>query len=201
MNKKIILAIIGIGIAFLVFRTYTTHSAEAAEDALSRLGVTALAGLYLGYLAVTYILPALSEKASDFVYSDTQEVVEQDSLHDARALMAQGDYEGALVGYRAAVTKEPENRLAWTDMAKIYADKLEQPTMAIETYREAHANHEWPVEDAAFFLFRISEWQIDECEDRDACVATLEQIREAFPETRHSANAMQQLRQLGIEQS
>jgi len=199
MNKNIILAILAIIIAVIVYDAYS--SVETGSTIFYRLFATALAGLFLGFIVVTSILPAISQKAVDFAYSGTQEAPEQDSLHDARACVAQGDYDGAIVAYRKALEKEPENRLAWTDLAKIYAEKLSQPELAIATYREAYADHEWPEDDAAFFLFRISEWQIDDCEDREACIATLEEIRLKFPETRHSANAMQQLRQLGIESS
>lgn len=196
MASKIILSIIGAFIAYYVYNSYFNGS---DADTFSKLLSTICAGLFFGLLAVFYVLPALSHKAAQSMYADANETAEQDILHDARALVAQGDYENAVIAYRKAITKEPSNRLAWTDMAKLYAEKLEQPQLAASSLREAYDEHEWSEEDGAFLLFRISEWQLDDCEDQEAGAATLSEVIEAYPSTRHSANAMQQLRQLGYK--
>jgi len=51
-------------------------------------------------------------------------------------IVAQGEYEQAAEAYRQALDKEPDNRLGWTDMAKLYVEKLEQPELAVEAIRE-----------------------------------------------------------------
>ncbi|MGJ8656041.1 MAG: tetratricopeptide repeat protein [Akkermansiaceae bacterium] len=196
MASKIILGIIG---AFIAYYVYNSYSDGSDAGTFSRLLSTICAGLFFGLLSVFYVLPALSHKAAQSMYADANETAEQDILHEARALVAQGDYENAVVAYRKAIIKEPSNRLAWTDMAKLYAEKLEQPQLAASALREAYDENEWSEEDGAFLLFRISEWQLDDCEDPAAGAATLSEVIEAYPSTRHSANAMQQLRQLGYE--
>jgi len=196
MTIKIILGVIGAIIAYFLYESY---NGATAASTFPRLISTICAGLYIGLLSVFYVLPALSQKAAQSMYSDANETVEKDLLHDARAHVAQGDYENAVVSYRKAIIKDPSNRLAWTDMAKLYAEKLEQPQLAVASIREAYDEHEWAEEDAAYLLFRISEWQLDDCEDQEAGAATLAEVIEKFPSTRHSANAMQQLRQLGYE--
>jgi tetratricopeptide (TPR) repeat protein len=194
MAIKIILGAIGAGVAYFLFQSY---SGTTNISTFLRLLSTICAGLYVGLLGVFYVLPALSHKAAQSMFSDSNEKSEQDLLHGARALVAQGDYENAVAAYRKAIIKDPSNRLAWTDMAKLYADKLEQPRLAVASLREAYEEHEWKEEDATFLLFRISERQLNDCEDQEAGAATLSEIIEKFPSTRHSANAMQQLRQLG----
>ncbi|MFT5906414.1 MAG: tetratricopeptide (TPR) repeat protein [Cryomorphaceae bacterium] len=196
MTIKIILAAIGAAIAYFLHSSYSDASDEAT---FTRLLSTVFAGFYVGLLGVFYVLPAISHKAAQSMFSDSNESPDQDLLNGARALMAQGDYESAIVSYRRAIIKVPSNRLAWTDMAKLYAEKLEQPKLAVASLREAYDEHEWEEDDAAFLLFRISEWQLDDCGDQEAGAATLSEVIEAFPDTRHSANAVQQLQQLGYK--
>ena len=196
MATKIILGIIGAFIGYQLIQAYTDPSPEAI---FSRLFSSLAAGIFLGLIGIFYVLPALSQKAAMSMYSDSNENAEPDVLQEARALVAQGDYENAVVAYREALTIEPLNRLAWTDLAKLYAEKLEQPQLAVSALREGYDEQEWSEEDGAFLLFRISEWQLDECEDQEAGAATLSEVITTFPSTRHSANAMQQLRQLGYE--
>jgi len=196
MAIKIILGAIGASIAYNLYNSYT---GTTDISIFSRLFSTICAGIYIGLLGVFYVLPALSQKAAQSMFSDSNQKADQDLLHDARVLMAQGDYESAVIAYRKAIIKDPSNRLAWTDMAKLYAEKLEQPLLAASSLREAYDEHDWEEEDAAFLLFRTSEWQLGGCEDQEAGAATLSEVIRKFPGTRHSANATQQLRQLGYE--
>ena len=67
------------------------------------------------------------------------------------------------------------------------------PAAAIQTIRHALETHEWEVNDAAYFLFRLAELY-DEVEgDRYSAVAIMNQVIEQFPGTRHSANASHKL--------
>jgi len=47
----------------------------------------------------------------------------------------------------------------------------------------------WPVDDAAFLMFRMAEIYTDRMHDFDAAHALLEEVIANFPNTRHSANA------------
>ena len=201
MTKNIIIAIVGLFALYLLFTAFTLEetSYKPLTISLYKLGASIFAGLFAAYLFMTFILPVIGDKTSQMILGDNNETVEEDAFRPARALVAQGEYEEAIVAYRVALIKEPENRMGWTDVAKLYAEKLEQPNLAIATYQEAITAHEWPEDDAAFFLFRISEWQINDLEDSASGIVTLQEIRAAYPESRNSANAGQLLRQLGVE--
>ena len=128
---------------------------------------------------------------------DSGEQVEQDPLHDARAARARGDYDEAIAVYLSVTGDDPENRLPWVEIAKIQHDNLEDPDAAIQTLRNALESQEWPVNDAAYFMGRISEIYIEDKDDNESGIAILQQMIEIFPETRHSANATHKLREMG----
>jgi tetratricopeptide (TPR) repeat protein len=155
-----------------------------------------LAGVYVGVLFVLYILPAITDKATSAVL-DSNELVETDPLHDARAAYARGDYEEAMEVYRNVAEDDPYNRLPWVEIAKIQHDNLDDPEASLETLRTALESHEWAVNDAAFFMGRLAEIYNEDMDDPESCVVILEQMVELFPETRHSANATHRLREMG----
>lgn len=194
MAVKIILFVLGAGIAYFVYQAYGETSNEAT---FSKMFSTVFAGFFVGVLGVFYFLPALGHKISQAMFSDSNQKTTPVLFNKARALTQAGDYESAVVAYRRALIKDPSNRLGWIDMAKLYAEKLEQPHLAASCLREACNEHRWEEEDRAFILFRLSECQVDECNDREGAAATLREIADRYPDTRHSANALQQLRQLG----
>lgn len=155
------------------------------------------AGL-LGTVFVVHVLPAIVQRATHAVY-DSSEMVEQDPMHDARSLMAQGAYAEAIEACRAAAALQPGNRLPWVEMVKIYKDHLHQPEAAIQTLREALEQHEWQVNDAAYLLFRLAELYNECLGDRDAAAAIMQQVVDQFPGTRHSANARHQLSEWHVD--
>jgi predicted TPR repeat methyltransferase len=85
------------------------------------------------------------------------------------------------------------------EIAKIQKDNLEDPHAAIETIRHALENHEWEINDAAYFLFRLAELYDEVLGDRDAAAAIMRQVIENFPRTRHSANAQTKLHEWGMD--
>ncbi|MFT5883387.1 MAG: tetratricopeptide (TPR) repeat protein [Crocinitomicaceae bacterium] len=195
MVKPIILGTVGVGIAFLVKYVYETSS---DEDIFFRLAVTVLAGLYAGLLFLIFVLPAISDGIARLMFSDPGGAAENDdAMREARSLQAQGDYVGAVESLRQVVTEDSQNRLAWADMAKIQMVQLEDAEGALAMLVEALSGCEWEVDDAAFFMFRISEVQLENMDNRDAAVQILQQVCATFPESRHSANATHQLRELG----
>lgn len=154
------------------------------------------AGL-IGIVFVTQVLPAFAQKLTHAVY-DSGEQLEQDPFHDARVLMAQGDWEGAIAAFKAAAEQDPLNRMPYVEIAKIQKVYLEDPQAAIVTLREAVEGQEWEEKDAAFLMFRLAELYNDDAGDREAAVAIMEQVIEQFPETRHSANARTKLHEWGM---
>jgi tetratricopeptide (TPR) repeat protein len=192
MTKKIVHVIIFLLVAGVVAATFINTDSSDDASAVTQLPALMLAGVYLGIMFVLYILPAITDKATSAVL-DSGELVEIDPLHDARAAYARGDYEHAMAVYRSVMADDPYNRLPWVEIAKIQHDNLEAPEASIATLREALEAHEWPINDAAYFMGRLAEVYHDDLDDQESCITILNQIIELFPETRHSANATQKI--------
>ena len=156
------------------------------------------AGL-LGIFFVLQVLPSLAQRVTHAVY-DSAEMMEHDVMHDARSLLAQGDYEGAIAAFRQASANDPMNRLPWVEIAKIQKENLKDAPAAIQTIRYALESQAWEVNDAAYFLFRLAELY-DEVEgDRASARAILQQVVDQFPKTRHAANASHKLHDWDMEE-
>ncbi len=167
---------------------------QTKENEKTFIGVllTFLSAGLIGIFFVIHLLPFFAQRVTHAVY-DSAEMVEKDVMHDARSLLAQGDYEGAIEAFKQAASADPLNRLPWVEIAKIQKTNLGDPAAAIQTIRHALETHEWEVNDAAYFLFRLAELY-DEVEgDRYSAVAIMNQVIEQFPGTRHSANASHKL--------
>jgi outer membrane protein assembly factor BamD (BamD/ComL family) len=149
------------------------------------------AGL-VGIFFVLQILPAIAHRATHAIY-DSAEMMEHDVMHDARSLLAQGEYHAAIESFKQAAAAEPLNRLPWVEIAKIYKDNLGDPDAAIQTIRYALESQEWEINDASYFLFRLAELYDEVQGDRVTATAIMQQVIEQFPNTRHSANANHKL--------
>ena len=86
MKKMIFLGVVGILITYMLIRVYSGEETNTAI--MLRFGATVLAGVYVGFLAVAYLLPIFTDKVSDMVFSDNTRVAEPDSLSLARGLVA-----------------------------------------------------------------------------------------------------------------
>jgi tetratricopeptide (TPR) repeat protein len=152
---------------------------------------------YVGLVFVVYVLPAMAHKATHAIY-DSGEMVETDLMHDARALVAQGDWAGAIEAFQKAASELPGQRLPWVEIIKIQKENLEDTDLAIATLLHVLENYEWQQNDAAYFLFRLAEMYDGDKGDRASAVAIMQQVIDQFPETRHSANARHRLHEWGI---
>ncbi len=196
MTKWIIHSIIFIFVVSIVLSSLIGGSEGDDVQAVTQLPALLLAGVYVGVLFVLYILPAITDKATSAVL-DSNELVETDPMHDARAAHARGDYDEAIAVYREVADADPYNRLPWVEIAKIQHDKHEDPEASIATLRSALESHQWPINDAAYFMGSLATLYNEDLEDRDSCIMILNQMIELFPETRHSANATHKLREMG----
>lgn len=151
----------------------------------------------VGIFFVFQVLPSIAHRFTHAVY-DSAEMVEADPMHDARAFVAQGDYEHAIEAFKQAAEVDSMNRLPWVEIAKIQRDNLEDPVAAVATLREALESHEWQMNDAAYFMFRLAELYDQDLENRDTAVELLKQVCEQLPETRHAANARHKLHEWGL---
>lgn len=155
-----------------------------------------LTAIYLGVLFVMHILPRMAQRVTHVAY-DSNEQVEKDHMRDARACLAQGNYEGAVEAIHAAIQADPSNRFAWVELSKLQRDQFHDPAAAAATYRQALESHAWAEEDHVFFIFRLAELSHDVLADRATAVELMRRVMELYPETRHSANARHHLHQWG----
>lgn len=157
-----------------------------------------VAGLYLAFVTIKYVLPKFTGAVSDFVFSasDAPDEEEDETMRVARMFYAQGEYEASAEAYAQAALKDPESRYPVVERAKIQLENLEDPAAAAETYREALDGHDWEEGDAAFMLFRLAGLYREDLKDEDAARTVLEQVLASFPDTPHWENAMKQLREI-----
>ena len=194
----------------MLFRSVAMGDPEEKVPALkvemnSREGERTFTGILLCFLSaglvgivfVIWLLPILAHKLTHAVY-DSGEQVEADPFHDARVLMAQGDWDGAISSFKLAAQQDPLNRMPWVEIAKIQRVNLEAPQAAIETLRQAIEGQEWQENDAAFLMFRLAEIYDEDLQERVSATAIMEQVVEQFPESRHSANARAKLLAWGL---
>ena len=180
--------------------------AELEADFRSLEGERTFSGILLTFLGagiagiffVVYLLPFFAQRATHAIY-DSAEMIERDVMHDARVLVAQGDYHGAIEAFKEAAKAEPLNRLPWVEIAKIQKDNLEDPHAAIATIRHALESQEWEINDAAYFLFRLAELYDEILGDRESAASIMRQVIDNFPRTRHSANAQTKLHEWGLD--
>lgn len=159
--------------------------------------LTILTAGLAGIVFATWLLPAFAQKLTHAVY-DSGEEVEPDPFHQARVLMAQGEWDGAIESFREGAEGDPLNRMPYVEIAKIQRVNMEDPAAAVETLRGAIEGQEWEENDAAFLMFRLAEIYDEDMEDRADAVTILEQVMEQFPDTRHSANARTKLHDWGM---
>lgn len=149
------------------------------------------AGL-IGVLFVVFVLPAWAQGMTQSVY-DSGEEIERTSLHEARALVAKGDFEAAIEAFRKAAVEEAPSRVPWLEISKIQNQQFGDWRAAIETLEGAVSRQKWPEDDRAFFLFRLADLYEEEAQDREKAAATLRRVISEIPDTRHAANARHKL--------
>lgn len=168
------------------------ESSLEGEKLFNGILLTFLSAGVAGIFFVVYALPFFAQRVTHAVY-DSAEMMERDAMHDARSLMAQGEYDAAIEAFKKAAATDPLNRLPWVEIAKVQKDNLGDPVAAIETIRHALESQAWEVNDAAYFLFRLAELYDEVQGDRESAVAIMNQVVDQFPGTRHAANANHKL--------
>jgi tetratricopeptide (TPR) repeat protein len=167
------------------------------EKTFSGILLAFLSAGLVGIVVVVHVLPMLAHRVTHAVY-DSGEQVEADPMHDARAKVAQGDWDGAIEAFRQAAAADPLNRLPWVEIAKIQLEQLEDPQASVQTLRQAIEGQEWQENDAAYLMFRLAGIYDENLGDRASAATTMQQVMEQFPETRHSANARHKLHEWGL---
>lgn len=145
-------------------------------------------GTAVGLLAVKYLLPWFGDAVATVVYSSGEKIRADEGMK-AAALVARGDYEGAIQEHEKALQNDPQQVFPVGEMAKICAEKLHDPARALALLEQHLAAHEWKEDDEAFLRFRIADLYAEHLHDLEKARELLLQIIADFPNTRHSANA------------
>ena len=148
-------------------------------------------------MIITYVLPNLVQRASEEVYGSTEKSEGPSALARAQAKVAQGEWDEAIANFREAASEDPTNRLPWIEIAMLQRERLDDPSLAVQTLDDALARGDWRENDEAFFIFRKIDLFENDLKKHDEAVALLRNVIERFPQTRHSANAMHKLHELG----
>lgn len=147
-----------------------------------------------GVFFVTVVLPRFGDAIGTVMYSSGEEV-EQDESMKAVALVAKGDYHGAIKEYEKMIANKPEDPFPVSEIAKIHSEKLHAPDQALHVIQENLENRDWTEENAAFLMFRLSDIHMA-TRNYDAAKDILEQVAGNFPGTRHSGNARHKINEL-----
>lgn len=156
-----------------------------------------LVGTVASILAAKFLLPRFGDAVSSFFFSMGGRATAEDMVatenRKAAALVAAGDYKGAIAEYEQTLKQRPEDLRAIAEIARIRAESLNEPDTALAFLQEQMASRIWDAEGEGFILFRIAgihrKVQHDKVKAREA----LEQVMSRLPKTRHSANARAQL--------
>ena len=157
--------------------------------------VTLIAGMFLGVIAVKFLLPRLGEAVGRFFYSSGEKVgkIETD---EAAALLARGDFEGAIRVFERRLQSDPPDMMAIKEIARIRSEHLLQPEEALRELDAHLMRSGWSDDDRAFLRFRKVDVMLKAMADVQQARVELESIMEAFPSSRHAANARHRLHEL-----
>lgn len=200
MNRSLLLRLVSLLLVLLAcaIAYQKTNSMDENSQLVWRVPIFVIGGAVLSLMAVAFFLPAIGDRIGQFFYS-SPEKVEPDPCSKARALVAQGDYAGAIEAYLEVARQTPGDRLPVVEAMRLAREKLHDTKQAISIVEDAVNDHDWQEEDAAYFLFRLVEMHEEDLQDRAAAATFLRHVIAYFPETRHSANATHKLREWGME--
>lgn len=186
MNRSLILRLGWVGLGLLAILWLAVKIPKLEIGTL--FAVVLVGGCVLGLLAVKFILPRIGDAVGAFFYS-SGEIAGPESSSKAAAKMAQGDFTGAIAEYEKMLASNPGDTLAISEIAKLHAEKLDDPRRAAAFLEAQISCRSWNEEDGAFLLFRLADVHEKALHDFDGALEVLARVISQFPNTRHSANA------------
>jgi hypothetical protein len=196
MNRTLIIRLSLIALFLLLAKWGWNH--VKGDDGMMMFYFVVM-GVIGGSLFVKYVLPWFGDAVGTVVFSSGEEVQVNESLK-AAAKLAQGDYEGAISEHEKALHENPMQTFPAAEIAKICAQKLNDPQRGLQVLQKHLASQTWPEDDAAFLRFRMVDIQLETLKDFTQARQLLEQIIADFPNTRHGANANHKLHELEQEE-
>jgi len=193
LNHSLVIRICIILLAVMVV-ALLWNAVKDAGDGMKLVFVISM-GLIGGILTIKFVIPWFGDLLGEAVFS-SGERVEQDEMTKAAACIAQGDYPGAIEHYEKMLEDKPDDPFPVAEIAKVYAERLHDPQSALQALEEHLQSKDWPVDDAAFIMFRIADLHLTQRHDFETARDMLEQVIGNFPNTRHSANAHHKMNEI-----
>lgn len=188
------LCIAGIFVLAILWVMGSWKTWEKNGDVGLQLMAILLIAVVGGFFVVLVVLPRFGDAMSTAMTSSNEESKLEGS-GKAMALVAQGDYEGAIKEYESMLKEKPDDSFSVSEIAKICSDKIGDPVRGLHVLRTHLEKREWPTDDAAFLMFRMVDIYMKEDQYAEAR-ELLEQISASFPETRHVGNARHKLNEV-----
>jgi tetratricopeptide (TPR) repeat protein len=164
------------------------------EKVMHQLLAILLIAVVGGFFVVLVILPRLGDAVGTAMLSSGEEV-KQEGASKALALVARGDYEGAIKEYEGVLAEKPDDAFTVSEIAKVCAEKLGDPVRGLHVLRQHLESREWKTDDAAYLMFRMVDIYMSE-QNYDEAKELLEQITASFPESRHVGNARHKINEV-----
>jgi len=184
-------------LAFVLFHEARIVNQQPEVDAgkvVLLFGGVVLVGGAAGVLFVLTVMPAIGDAIGNLFFQPN-EAITKNPHGDAQAALARGEYAEAIEQYRQVLEREPNDTLAYSEIAKISCDHLADPATAAATLEQA-LQSEWTPDDAAFLSARLVDVYWEHQRDAASARAMLLQIIGSMPGSRHAANAQHRLREI-----
>ncbi len=197
LPRVLVVVILLVAMFLLIHQAKVLAAAEEPEMArlvTYYISILALAAV-TAVVSCVSLLPLLGEFMGNVLFTPNQQI-ERSPHHDALAMLAAGDFQGAIDKYRAVFEDDPQDLHAASEIVRLYCEKLHEFEPAEDFLVEALSYEERTPEDAAFLSQRL----VDVCwncqQDGIRARAILIKIAEDMPETREAANALHRLQEI-----
>jgi hypothetical protein len=114
-------------------------------------------------------------------------------------LEVRGDFKGAVAAWEAVAMAEPENPWPIVRSAELYAQKLNDPAMALERFRIARALPDTKPELQRYTSQKIIDLLRGPINDRGRALVELRMLIDKYPDSREAEGAREALRNLKAE--
>lgn len=188
--KICLAALVALVLLWVKLNWKTWENEREVYKLLSILLLAVVGGIFF----VMVLLPKLGDAVGTVMYSSGEEVTSDEGMK-AAAKLAKGDYHGAIGEYEEMMKIKPDDPFPLSEIAKIQAEKLQDPGKAIAFLQEHLQSKEWSPENAAFLMFRMVDVHMGR-HDFEGAKDILEQVVGNFPGTRHSANAKHRINEI-----
>jgi hypothetical protein len=143
-------------LVILVMLGVTGYHTSFPEEHPAKVGLilldTLIIAIFFALLAATWIMPILAEKVSEAMMGGNEKVEETEETRAVGLVVAE-DYEGAITAYHRLAMKNPTATKPVLEIARLYAQKLEDAPSAVQTLETALISRPWEPE---------AEWQLRE---------------------------------------